>query len=278
MMPAVTRTSIIDAFTFFNEAEICELRLRVLDAVVDTFVVVEADATHSGRRKSFNFPALLDTRLRAWRDKILFHPMHLDLSGLALEQKPAEFDPATAHWTLEKMQRNGIDEACRAFAEDDWLVISDVDEIPHPQFLQAIVGNAELAERLPVALQQFMFYYKLTSLRKEDWRGSVVTTVGKSRALSAQWHRSQRWAMSHVEAAGWHLSFFGSAERIRTKIESFAHQEYNVDSIKSDAHIERSRAEGRDLMGRAVEVERVDETFFPSFFVEATANQREFFW
>jgi hypothetical protein len=43
LMPEAAAKSIIDAFTFFNEAEICELRMRVLDpVVVDTFVVVEA--------------------------------------------------------------------------------------------------------------------------------------------------------------------------------------------------------------------------------------------
>jgi hypothetical protein len=42
LMPEAAAKSIIDAFTFFNEAEICELRMRVLDPVVDTFVVVEA--------------------------------------------------------------------------------------------------------------------------------------------------------------------------------------------------------------------------------------------
>ena len=277
-MPQAAKKSIIDAFTFFNEAEICELRLRVLDAVVDHFVVVEADATHAGSGKPFNFPALLESRLRPWRDKIVYHPMHLELSGLDLDRKPAKFDPSTAHWTLERMQRNGIDEACRAFQDDDWLVISDVDEIPHPQFLQAIVGNPDLTARLPVALQQFMFYYKLTNLRKEDWRGSVVTTIGKSRALTAQWHRDERWDLDSVQGAGWHLSYFGDADRIRMKIESFAHQEYNVEHVKSAAHIERSRTEGRDLLGREVDVLKVDESFFPRFFVEAAASQRAFFW
>jgi beta-1,4-mannosyl-glycoprotein beta-1,4-N-acetylglucosaminyltransferase len=270
--------SIIDAFTFFNEAEICELRLRVLDPVVDRFVVVEADATHSGRSKPFNFPALLDTTLRPWRQKIVYHPMHLDLSGLDLDPKPAEYDPETAHWTLEKTQRGGIDEACRGFEDDDWLVISDVDEIPHPQFLTAIVTNPQLVSRLPVALQQFMFYYKLTNLRKEDWRGSVVTTVGKSRRLTAQWHRDQRWHLESVQGAGWHLSYFGDVERIQTKLESFAHQEYNVEHIKSAAHIERSRTESRDLLGREVDVVKVDDTFFPPFFVEATSGHPAFFW
>jgi beta-1,4-mannosyl-glycoprotein beta-1,4-N-acetylglucosaminyltransferase len=277
-MPEAAAKSIVDAFTFFNEAEICELRMRVLDPVVDTFVVVEADATHSGRGKPFNFPALMESRLKPWRDKIVYYPMHLELSGLDLDHKPAGFEPTTAHWMLEKMQRNGIDEACRAFPDDDWLVISDVDEIPHPQFLTAVLTNPQLVSRLPVALQQFMFYYKLTNLRQEDWRGSVVTTVGKSRRLTAQWHRDERWDLDSVQGAGWHLSYFGDVERIRTKIESFAHQEYNLEHIKSADHIEQSRALGRDLLGREMEVVKVDEAFFPPFLVEATSSQRAFFW
>jgi beta-1,4-mannosyl-glycoprotein beta-1,4-N-acetylglucosaminyltransferase len=273
-----TAKPIIDSFTFFNEYEICELRMRVLDRVVDRFVVVEADATHSGESKPFNFPALLKTRLHAFRHKIVYHPMHLDLADLDLERRPAEYDPSTAHWKLENMQRSGIDEACRPFDADDWLVISDADEIPHPDFLQAIVSHPGLASRLPVALQQYMFCYKLTNLRKEAWRGSVVTTVGRSRALGAQWHREQRWAIDHVEGAGWHLTYFGDADRIRRKIEAFAHQEHNVESVKSDENIEQRRRDGRDLFGRDIDVEKTDEAFFPRFFVEATACARDFFW
>lgn len=269
---------LIDSFTFFNEAEICELRFRVLDPVVDAFVIVEADMTHSGRSKAFNLPGLLDERLRPWRDKIVYHPVHLETTGLDVETTPDEYDPTTAHWTLEKRQRNGIDEACRAFDEDDWLVISDVDEIPHPQFLQAIVTNEQLVERLPVALQQFMFYYKLTNLREEAWRGSVVTTVGKSRALTAQWHRDARWDLDNVDAAGWHLSYFGDVQRIRTKLEAFAHQEYNREDVKSTENIEQSRVDGRDLLGREVGSVKVDESFFPPFFLEAAEREREFFW
>ena len=269
---------LIDSFTFFDEHEICELRLRVLDRVVDRFVIVEADATHSGKSKPFNFPALLEKRLSAYREKIVYYPMHLDLTGLDLDQKPAEYDTSTAHWKLENLQRNGIDTACSAFSEDDWLVISDADEIPNPEFLKAIVAQPELASSLPVALQQYMFCHKLTNLRNEEWRGSVVTTVGASRRLSAQWHRQERWTLGLIEAAGWHLSYFGDAQRIRHKIESFAHQEFNVDSFKSEENIERSRREGRDLFGREIAVTAVDETFFPRFFVEATADAREFFW
>lgn len=42
---------IIDCFTFFNELDVLEIRLRELDGVVDRFVLVEATLTHQGKPK-----------------------------------------------------------------------------------------------------------------------------------------------------------------------------------------------------------------------------------
>jgi len=42
---------IYDCFTFFNELDILEIRLNMLDKYVDKFVLVEARKTHSGKDK-----------------------------------------------------------------------------------------------------------------------------------------------------------------------------------------------------------------------------------
>ena len=46
---------IIDAFTFFNELDLLELRLNYLDSVVDYFVIVESNISHSGEYKSLTY-------------------------------------------------------------------------------------------------------------------------------------------------------------------------------------------------------------------------------
>ena len=46
---------IFDAFNFFNELDILEIRLNILDPVVDFFVIVESSITHSGEPKPFYF-------------------------------------------------------------------------------------------------------------------------------------------------------------------------------------------------------------------------------
>jgi len=47
---------LIDAFTYFNEEELVELRLKYLDSIVDYFVVIESNVTFTGKPKNWNFP------------------------------------------------------------------------------------------------------------------------------------------------------------------------------------------------------------------------------
>ena len=53
---------IIDSFLYFNEKELAELRIRYLHEIIDLFVVIEADVTHQGKSKNWNFEELLKKR------------------------------------------------------------------------------------------------------------------------------------------------------------------------------------------------------------------------
>ena len=46
---------IYDCFNFFNELDLLEIRFYTLYEVVDKFVIVESNKTHSGIPKDFNF-------------------------------------------------------------------------------------------------------------------------------------------------------------------------------------------------------------------------------
>ena len=46
---------IVDAVTFLNEKELIELRIKYLNDMVDCFLIVEADVTHTGRKKKMEF-------------------------------------------------------------------------------------------------------------------------------------------------------------------------------------------------------------------------------
>ena len=55
---------LIDSFIFFNEKELVELRIKYLEKTVDFFVVIEANITHQGKQKPWNFPSILENNLR----------------------------------------------------------------------------------------------------------------------------------------------------------------------------------------------------------------------
>ena len=55
---------LIDAFLFFNEKELTELRVKYLENIVDFFVIVEANITHQGKKKEWNFPGILKNDLK----------------------------------------------------------------------------------------------------------------------------------------------------------------------------------------------------------------------
>ena len=43
---------LIDAFTYFNEKELVELRLKYLNPIVDHFVIIESNITFTGKEKN----------------------------------------------------------------------------------------------------------------------------------------------------------------------------------------------------------------------------------
>ena len=78
---------LIDAFIFFNEKELVELRVKYLNSVVDFFVVVEANITHQGKKKGWNFPKILENNLKKFSSKIQYHQLHIDLEKIKNEEK-----------------------------------------------------------------------------------------------------------------------------------------------------------------------------------------------
>ena len=60
---------IYDCFNFFNELDILEIRFYTLYEVVDKFVIVESNKTHSGIPKDFNFENNKD-RFKKFLDKV----------------------------------------------------------------------------------------------------------------------------------------------------------------------------------------------------------------
>lgn len=125
---------IIDCFTFFNELDLLEIRLKYLYDTVDYFVIVEADSSFNGDSKEMVFKNNID-RFAPFMDKIIFVP--IKMKSFENENKVA--------WKREEYQRNCIQEGIDKLnlKDTDFVLISDVDEIPNKDVLIGFKNNTE---------------------------------------------------------------------------------------------------------------------------------------
>jgi len=254
---------LIDAFTYFNEKELVELRIKYLNSVVDCFIVVESNITFTGKEKKWNFPDILKNNLKKFSHKIQYHQLNINIDEIKNEESWIIDDvKGDDFWRIENYQRNYIKTACKKFSKDDILIISDLDEIPSVKKLNFILSS-DFAKIAPIALEQHLFHLDCNYLRLESWRGSIVTTTQSCNEFSPQKFRRLRNRISHFTDGGWSFSSFGGYERVKEKIESYAHSEHNNDKFKSEEHITNCQRTGADLFHRRTKSKKVGKSFFP---------------
>ena len=269
---------LIDAFIFFNEKELVELRLKYLNSIVDYFVVIEANITHQGKKKEWNFPNILKTNLTEFSNKIQYHQLHIDIEKIKEEESWIIDDiKGDDAWRIENFQRNYIKTACKKFSNEDILIISDVDEIPSKQKL-GFIKSCDFKKIAPVALEQNLFHIDCNFLSLESWRGSIVTTMQICNAFSPHKFRRARNRISHFTDSGWSFSSFGGPKKVKEKLESIAHREFNNDKYKNVDHIMNCQKTGVDLFHRKVQKKKVEKNFFPKDLLELMEQNPKFYF
>ncbi|HPI20816.1 MAG TPA: hypothetical protein PKY56_10630, partial [Candidatus Kapabacteria bacterium] len=125
---------LIDCFTFFNELDLLEIRLKYLYDVVDYFVIVEADTSFNGDAKQMVFRDNID-RFEPFISKIIFVP--ISMKNFENKKKVA--------WKREEYQRNCIQKGIDTLKlkDTDLIILSDIDEIPNKDILINLKNNKE---------------------------------------------------------------------------------------------------------------------------------------
>jgi beta-1,4-mannosyl-glycoprotein beta-1,4-N-acetylglucosaminyltransferase len=150
---------IIDCFPFFNELDILELRLNILNDCVDKFVLVEASKTQSLLDKPFYFEENKE-RFKPFLDKIV----HVKV----------EDHPSVGGWAMENFQRNRISIGCESLnlQDEDIIAISDLDEIWNPNIAPHLQEFLDKYNCVSEAMRYFVFYLNLETVDK-GWIGTV---------------------------------------------------------------------------------------------------------
>jgi beta-1,4-mannosyl-glycoprotein beta-1,4-N-acetylglucosaminyltransferase len=271
---------IYDCFTFFNELELLELRLHELAGVVDRFVLVEATQTHTNRPKPL-FYRENRARFDAFQDKII----HVIVDDL-----PVSTDP----WLPENFQRNCIARGLTGCRPDDFVLVSDLDEIPRAavvekmsreipfrdNFFSYAVHAALNSRAVKNIFHRRGFRRRLRKNHPFVWRFehtlyryfmnckslrpplSYGTVMLRHRDFSTA-EELRHSGFKTVPDAGWNFTWMGGVERILKKIQSFAHQELNQPQFTDPGRINALIEKGSYLFDDSNQLQfvPVDGTF-----------------
>lgn len=252
-----TGPRVFDCFPFFNEIELLEIRMNEMDSVADYFVVVESTTSHSGNPKPLYF-----------RDnQELFAKFAHKIRHVIVDDMP-RFDKNTSDevWSRERWQRDAILRALSDLKDDDVLVISDADEIPRASSVASFKPEDDIKW-----LELTLHYYFL-NCRGAPWDQAKIVSGRKLKELQLPCNvRYQQ--CDKLPNAGWHFSYLGGIDRIKRKIENWAHQEYNRPDVKDTSNIIEAITKGMDLFHRGDKYDFVDiDDTYPRYIVDNKAR------
>ena len=260
---------VYDCFTFYNEFELLELRLKALWDVVDCFVIVEADKTHNNKPKPFHFWERQDD-FKAFFPKIRHLPVEMNVPYKGV-----------GDWSIENAQRNAIIYGLEDAEPDDLIMISDLDEIPAPDVFRRLRENrielyapyvtpitfvdkkkyvpakllapaSEVLKYGAIVMNQTFHYYYFDWVSVGTWQGTAFTL--RKNLSTPQEIRNTIYFMPRVLDGGYHFSYMGGAERVIDKMTSIVDgNELVVQSggkLLDRKHVEAAMANGTDIYGR----------------------------
>ena len=231
---------------FFDEEMLLDLRLNILDKFVDQFVIVESSYTHSGKEKKLIFDINKYSKFQEKINYIILKDPPEGIEVINSNDSEGEISRKEILNALkrENLQRDTIFNGLKNADSNDWIIVSDLDEIP-----DLTKVNFNKIKNKIIFFKQKVFYYKLNlELKTLRWIGTKACR--KKHLKSPQWLRNikdkiyPKWRIDilfsekkyndifFIENGGWHFSFVKKPEDIEKKLRSYLHhREYDIDPI-----------------------------------------------
>ena len=237
---------IFDCFMYFDEDIVLDVRLNYLDKYVDKFIIIESKYNHKGEKRTSLFNI---DKFKKFENKIkyiLTNKIPTGIENIKADDNKSEIYRKSIFnaWKRENLQRNQISEGLSDAQEEDWVIISDLDEIPNLSEIKLKNINDNF-----VFFKQDMMYYKF-NLRLENyiWVGSKACKM--KNLESPQWIRDIKdrkyswWRVDtyfskkkynnilFVENGGWHFSYLKNPKDIEKKLKSYLHHiDYDLNPV-----------------------------------------------
>ena len=228
---------IYDCFMYFDEEVVVDVRLNTLNEFVDYFVIVESRFTHKGESRKLRFN---HKKFEKFKDKIIYivdEEIYDQTEKIEINDNEGEksrkaiFNAAYR----ENGQRNLISKGLEEANKEDFIMISDVDEIPKLSGLNFDNLNEKI-----ILFKQDMFYYKFNlKLPNLIWTGTKACR--KKNLVNPQWLRNIKdrkypffridtffsntkyTSIKIINDGGWHFSNIKTPKEIEFKLRSYLH-------------------------------------------------------
>ena len=236
-----TKPKVYDCFIFNNERYLLQKRISQLYDVVDRFVIVEANKTHSGNPKELQFEKCILSDSYGYEG---IHQYMNKITYIVVDDMPeVEGTITDKSWARERHQRDAIMRGLTQCKDKDVIIISDVDEIPSVKAIQEYNGTNDIR-----CFDMDLYYYNHETRSEDKWREAKILPYGLLKQNSPCWARYQN--ADPIPEGGEHLSYFGGVESIQTKLGNTAHREYDTEYYKNPERIKKAIEEKKDLFDR----------------------------
>ena len=240
---------IFDCFMYFDESLLLDLRLNYLDKFVDKFIIIECNYNHKGEEKK---PTFNKEKYKKFENKIEYvllkdQPKNIERINVKDTENETSDKYILNAIKRENFQRNYIKNCLTEAAGNDWIIISDLDEIPNLSNI-----NFKNIRNKFIFFKQDMMYYKFNlKLENCSWVGTKACQM--KNLESPQWlrnikDRSYSWwrldtlfsknkyrNIKFIDDGGWHFSYLKTPEEIEKKLKSYLHhREYDLNPIGVD--------------------------------------------
>ena len=163
-----------DCCMYFDEDLVLDLRLNILNDLVDKFVVAEATKDHTGKDKKLNFNI---KNFSKFKDKIIY---------IIVDDMPVNIKSYKKNWPVHHLrdqhQRNALSKGFKDCEDDDVIMISDIDEIPNPQKIKEF----KIANKYACFMQlNFQSKINLLNITEKYWMGTKI--IQKKNLKTPQW-------------------------------------------------------------------------------------------
>ena len=251
---------IFDCFMYFDEDEILDLRINILNEKVDYFVIVESTYNHKGENRKLLFNI---NKFERFKKKIIYL-VYDQIPHRVKEIRDNDSEKIKINKHIynavfrENAQRNYIINGIKDADKDDIIIISDIDEIPNINSCNFSKIKNEI-----IIFKQDMFHYKYNlCIPNFKWSGSKA--VKKKKLISPQWLRNIKNRkypiyridtffsekkyinIKMIENGGWHFTNIKTANEILHKYKSYLHHwefdETNIDENEIQNLIDSKRA------------------------------------